>query len=75
MDAYVNTFASSHNYRQKKTKTRPQKKYHPGQSENQPVSKFNNQGFKEAAFIQRGRRGGDVEKGGDMETWCGMERK
>ena len=41
-----------------------QNKYHPDSSENQAVWKSDNQGFKEATFIQMGKRVGEVE-------WCG----
>ena len=41
--------------------TRLQNKYHPESSENRAVWKSNNQRFKEATFIQMGRRGRDVE--------------
>ena len=36
-------------------------KYHPEPSENRAIWKSDNQGFKEAKFIQTGRRGGDVD--------------
>ena len=42
-----------------------QNKCHPELSENQAVWKSDNQGFKEATFIQMGRRGGVVEMGGE----------
>ena len=42
---------------------RPQNKYHQELSENQVVWKSNKQRFKEATFIQTGRRVGDLEMG------------
>ena len=43
-------------------------------SENQPLWNSDNQGFKEATFIQMGRRGGDAETG--REAWRqGMARE
>ena len=45
-----------------KITTRLQNNYHPALSENQAVWKSNNQRFKEATFIQMGRRSGDAEK-------------
>ena len=48
-----------------------QNKYHPELSENQAVWKSNNQGSKEATFIQIGRRGKDVER--SREAWRGGE--
>ena len=43
-----------------------QNKYNPDLSENRAIWKSNNQGFKEATFIQTGRRGGDVEMGREV---------
>ena len=50
-----------------KITTKLQNTYHPEPSENQAVWKSDNQGFQEATFIQKGRRGGDTERGG--EAW------
>ena len=55
-----------------KITTRLQNKYHPELSENWAVRKSNNQGFKEATFIQMGRMGRDVQRG--TETWRGVDR-
>ena len=49
-----------------KITTRPQNKYHPAPSENRAVWKSNHQGFKEATFIQMGRRGREA-----WRQWCG----
>ena len=46
------------------------KKPHPELPENQTVWKSDHQGFKEATFIQTGRRDGVTETGGDM-VWHG----
>ena len=52
--------------------TKSQNKQHPELLENQTVWKSNNQAYKEATFIQMGRRGGDAETGWrGEETWCG----
>ena len=40
-------------------------KKQPELTENQTVGKSNNQGVKEEAFIQTGRRGGDRQPGGE----------
>ena len=45
-----------------KIKTRLQNKFHPDSLENQAVWKSDNQGLKEATYIQIGRRGGDAER-------------
>ena len=55
-----------------KITSRLQNKYHPESSENRAVWKSNNQGIKEATFIQIGRRGRDPEKLGEMQR--GAER-
>ena len=38
-------------------------------SENLAVWKSNNQGFKEATYIQPGRRDRDTERGGEVAEW------
>ena len=48
-----------------------QNKYHPELSENRAVWKSNNQGLKEATFIQTSGRGGDTD---GVETQSGAER-
>ena len=55
-----------------KITTRLQNKYHPDSSENRAIWKSDNQGFKEAMFIQMGRRGRDVETRG--KEWTCVER-
>ena len=55
-----------------KITTRLQNKYHPESSENRAVRKSNNQGIKEATFIQIGRRGRDPEKHGGMQRGAEM---
>ena len=52
-----------------KITTRLQNKYHLDSSENQAVWKSDNQGFKEATFIQMGRRDGDTEWHGEVVEW------
>ena len=55
--------------------TKPQNKYHPEMAENRTAWKSDNHGFKEATFtLQMGRRGGDVETGGD-ERRCGVVQR
>ena len=49
-----------------------QNKFHPELSENRTVWKSNNQGFKEATFIQMDRRGGGTGRG--LERWKDTER-
>ena len=49
-------------------------KHHPELSENQDVRKSNNKGFKEATFIQMGRRVGDAETSGEVQNMDGLER-
>ena len=44
-------------------------------SENQAVRKSNNQGLKEATFIQMGRRGGDVERGREAQKGTMPQRQ
>ena len=43
-------------------------------SENQTIWKSNHQGFKEATFIQTGRRGGDSEINGEVRR-CGVVQR
>ena len=52
--------------------TRLQNKYHPELSGNPAVWKSDNQGFKEATFIQMGRRA-ETQRG--TEKWSGTERQ
>ena len=60
-----------------KITTRLQNKYHSGSSENQAIQKSDNQGFKEATFIQTGKRGRDAKTQGEVRRgagrWRGME--
>ena len=49
-----------------KITTRLQKKYHPDSSENRSVWKSDNQIFKDATFIQTGRKGRDMERQGEV---------
>ena len=76
-DGGIGKYASTPSTTRAKNTTRLQNKYHPELSENQAVWKSNNQGCKEATFIQLGRRGGDVEKHGEaqrgVERWKGTE--
>ena len=46
--------------------TRLQNRYHPEWSENLSVWQSDNQGFKEATFIKMDRRGGDMERHGEV---------
>ena len=67
-----------------KIATKLQNKYHPEFSENQSVWKSDNQGFKEATFIQMAKRRGDADMSREaerlrqaqrgMKTQSGMER-
>ena len=43
-------------------------------SENQAVWKSNKQGFKEATFIQMGRRSGDTKMNGEVERHREVQR-
>ena len=58
-----------------KITSRPQKKYHLELSENPTVWKPDNQGFKEAKFIQTGSRGRDTETGGDVQRCSVVQRQ
>ena len=71
LDGGIGKQASPSHTTTAKITTRLQNKYHPDLSENPAVWKSNNQRFKEATFIQTGRRGGDVERLG--EVWRGAE--
>ena len=57
-----------------KITTRLQNKYHPESSENRAVRKSNNQGIKEATFIQMGRRGRDVQTCREVQRCTGTQR-
>ena len=70
-DGSVGRQASPSHATTERITTRPQSKKHTELSENQTVWKSNQQEFEEAAFIQRGRRDGDVETGGQARR-CGV---
>ena len=58
-----------------KITSRLHSKQHSEPSENRAVWKSNNQGFKEATFIQKSRRGRDMERQEEVQSWgSGMER-
>ena len=65
MEVYETCFASLHNWLKK---LQPDFKTNNNQDHQKiELWKSNNQGFKEAIFIQSGQRGRDVEMGG--EAW------
>ena len=51
-----------------------QNKFHPDMSESPAVWKSDNQGFKEATFIQMGRRAGVAETGREAQRGSVVQR-